>query len=220
MKAQKKTAPVNDRLAEIYRTAAQIILRKGYDATSVNDIANALGMTKAGLYHYINGKKELLFDIMNFGLDELDEEVVKPAQSITDITARLHFIIAAHARLVTRGNGAITILVDEITALAPAQSRKITHRKRTYFDCLRETLNQLKAEGKLQDVDTTAATFSLLGMINWLSRWFRQDGALTEEQAAEEIVKIALYGLLCPETKASHRGLKVVRSGSVQATRG
>lgn len=214
MKAQKKTAPTNDRLAEIYRTAAQIILRKGYDATSVNDIANALGMTKAGLYHYINGKKELLFDIMNFGLDELDAEVVAPAQSITDITARLHFIIASHARLVTRGNGAITILVDEITALAPAQSRKITHRKRTYFDCLRETLNQLKAEGKLNDVDTTAATFSLLGMINWLSRWYRQDGALTEEQAAEEIVKIALYGLLRPESNASHRGLKVVKSQS------
>lgn len=219
MKAQKKTAPTNDRLAEIYRTAAQIILRKGYDATSVNDIANALGMTKAGLYHYINGKKELLFDIMNFGLDELDEEVVTPAQSINDITARLHFIIASHARLVTRGNGAITILVDEITALAPAQNRKITHRKRTYFDCLRETLNQLKAEGKLHDVDTTAATFSLLGMINWLSRWFRQDGALTEEQAAEEIVKIALHGLLRPESNVSHRGLKVVKSLSAPATR-
>jgi AcrR family transcriptional regulator len=75
MKTEKKAAPSNERLAEIYRTAAQIILRKGYDATSINDIANAVGMTKAGLYHYINGKKELLFDIMNFGLDELDEEV-------------------------------------------------------------------------------------------------------------------------------------------------
>ena len=48
-KAQKRSAPNNDRLAEIYRTAAQIILRKGYDGTSVNDIANALGMSKAGL---------------------------------------------------------------------------------------------------------------------------------------------------------------------------
>jgi AcrR family transcriptional regulator len=213
MKAQKKsTQNSGDRLAEIYRTAAQIILRKGYDATSVNDIANALGMTKAGLYHYINGKKELLFDIMNFGLDELDEEVVRPAQSITDTTARLRFIISNHARLVTRGQGAITILVDEITALAPAQSRKITHRKRTYFDCLRDTVHQLKSEGKLQDVDTTAATFSLLGMINWLSRWFRQDGALTEEQAAEEIVKIALHGLLRSEAAAPHRGLQVVKN--------
>ena len=198
MRAQKKSAPNNERLAEIYRAAAQIILRKGYDATSVNDIANALGMTKAGLYHYINGKKELLFDIMNFGLGELDEEVATPAEAIKDPAARLRFVVAAHARLVTRGQGAITILVDEITALTPPQQRKITQRKRAYFDFLRGTLDELKAAGQLQDVDTTAATFSLLGMINWLSRWFRQGGALTEEQAADQLVRIALHGLLRP----------------------
>jgi AcrR family transcriptional regulator len=196
MRAQKKSALNNERVAEIYRTAAQIILRKGYDATSVNDIANALGMTKAGLYHYINGKKELLFDIMNFGLGELDEEVATPAKAIHDPAARLRFIVDAHARLVTRGQGAITILVDEVTALTPAQQRKITQSKRAYFDFLRGTLDELKVAGKMQDVDTTAAAFSLLGMINWLSRWFQQGGALTEEQAAEQIVKIALHGLL------------------------
>lgn len=199
MRAQKKSVPNNERVAEIYRTAAQIILRKGYDATSVNDIANALGMTKAGLYHYINGKKELLFDIMNFGLGELDEEVATPAKAIRDPAARLRFIVDAHARLVTRGQGAITILVDEVTALTPAQQRKITQSKRAYFDFLRGTLDELKAAGKMQDVNTTAAAFSLLGMINWLSRWFQQGGALTEEQAAEQIVKIAFHGLLRPE---------------------
>ena len=202
MKAQKKSspksAPAGERLAEIYRAAAQIILRKGYDATSVNDIANALGMTKAGLYHYINGKKELLFDIMNFGLWELDEEVAAPARAVADPAERLRFLVDAHARLVTRGGGAITILVDEVTALTPAQQRKITQSKRKYFDFLRGTLNELKAAGKMQDVDTTAAAFSLLGMINWLSRWFQQGGALSEEQAADEIVKIALHGLMRP----------------------
>ncbi len=198
MRAQKKSAPNNERLAEIYRAAAQIILRKGYDATSVNDIANALGMTKAGLYHYINGKKELLFDIMNFGLWELDEEVAAPARAIGEPAERLRFIVDAHARLVTRGQGAITILVDEVTALTPAQQRKITQRKRAYFDFLRDTLKELKAAGKMRDVDATAAAFSLLGMINWLSRWFQQGGALDAERAAEEIVKIALHGLLRP----------------------
>ena len=212
MKAQKKTAPNNERLAEIYRTAAEIILRKGYDATSVNDIANALGMTKAGLYHYIHGKKELLFDIMSYGMGELDREVVTPAKAIPDAGARLRFMLASHARLVTRGQGAVTILVDEITALAPAQNRKITRHKRAYFEFLRDTLNQLKAEGKLLDVDTTAAAFTLLGMVLWPSRWFRQDGTLTSEQVAEEIVKIAFQGLLRPESRATQRGLQVVKS--------
>ena len=211
MKAQRKAASSKERLAEVYRAAAQIILRKGYDATSINDIANALGMTKAGLYHYINGKKELLFDIMNFGLDELEDEVVRPAQSIVDPAERLRCIIASHARLVTRGDGAITILVDEITALTPQQNRKITRRKREHFDRLRSVLNELKSAGMLQDVDTTVATFSLLGMINWLSRWFKHDGALTDNQIADEIVKIALNGLLRPESRAAQRGLRVVK---------
>lgn len=211
MKTQKKSVPNNERLAEVYRTAAQIILRKGYDATSINDIANALGMTKAGLYHYINGKKELLFDIMNFGLDELDEEVVAPARAIADPSTRLRFIIASHAQLVTRGQGAITILVDEITALTPAQNRVITRRKREYFDLLRGVLDELKTAGKLHEVDTTAATFSLLGIVNWLSRWFRQDGALTQEQVAEQIIKIALGGLLRTESRSTNSVLQVVK---------
>src|SRR6516225_10191482 len=159
-RAQRKSALYTERLAEIYHTAAAIILRKGYDATLVNDIANALGITKAGLYHYIHGKKELLFDIMNFGLDSLEEEVVTPAQSIVDAGARLRFIIATHARLVTRGQGAITTLVDEISALTPAQYRKIAKRQRRYFDQLRNLLNQLKVEGKLHDVDTTVAALA------------------------------------------------------------
>lgn len=212
MKAQKRSTPNNERLAEIYRTAAEIILRKGYDATSVNDIANALGMTKAGLYHYIHGKKELLFDIMNYGMEQLDKEVVIPAKAIQDASARLRFMIASHSQLVTRGQGAVTILVDEITALTPAQNRKITHHKRAYFDFLRDTLNQLKAEGKLLDVDTTAATFTLLGMVLWPSRWFRQDGALTSEQVAEQIVKIAFQGLVRQDSRAAQRGLQVVKS--------
>src|SRR4030095_1349741 len=197
---------------EVYRTAAQIILRKGYDATSVNDIANALGMTKAGLYHYISGKKELLFDIMTFGLDELNDECVAPAHSIADASERLHFTIPKHAQRVTRGQGAITILVDEITALTPAQQRKITARKRDYFDKLRGTLNQLKAEGRLQDVDTTTAAFSILGMVNWLSRWFRPDGSMTPDQIGEEIAKIVLHGLIRPEERGTRHGLKIVKS--------
>src|ERR1700754_2273734 len=108
MKVQKKNNN-NERLAEVYRAAAQIILRKGYDATSVNDIANSLGMTKAGLYHYISGKKELLFDIMTFGLDELRDECVTPASSIKDAGERLGFIVCRHAQLVTCGLGAIPI---------------------------------------------------------------------------------------------------------------
>jgi AcrR family transcriptional regulator len=207
--ALKREQIPGDRAAEVYRTAAQVILQKGYDATSVSDIAEALGITKAGLYHYIHGKTQLLFDIMQYGLDELEREVAQPAHEIDDAETRLRFMIDMHARIVTRGDGAVTILVDETRALTPAQNRKITLRKRAYLDFLRATLDQLKAEGKLRDVDLTVAAFSLLGMINWLSRWYQTDGALNEGQIAEAVVDIALNGLTRPAARG-RRSLRAV----------
>ena len=194
------------RASEVYRTAAAVILQKGYDATSVSDIARALGITKAGLYHYIHGKTQLLFNIMQYGLDELEREVAKPALEIADAEARLRFMIEMHARIVTRGHGAVTILVDEARALTAAQNRVITKRKRAYLDFLRATLAQLRKEGKLREVNLTVAAFGILGTINWLSRWYQPGGALDEKEIAQQIVGIALHGL----TKPARRGLRAL----------
>jgi TetR/AcrR family transcriptional regulator, cholesterol catabolism regulator len=197
-----------DRLGEIYRAAAQIICEKGYDATSMNDIAEAVGITKAGLYHHISGKKDLLFRIMNFGMDSLEEQVIQPARAIEDAEQRLETIITNHVHLITsrstpQGNNPVTIVVDEVAGLAPAHRRKIDQRKRAYVDLIRETLDRLKMEGKLREVDVTAAAFSLLGMILWLSRWYSPGGRLTPEQVSEEVTKIALGGLLRPQGRSS-----------------
>ena len=206
IKRERSPMPTDGRASEVYRTAAAIILQKGYDATSVSDIANALGITKAGLYHYIHGKTQLLFDIMQYGLDELEREVAKPAMKIGDAEARLRFMIGTHARIVTRGHGAVTILVDEARALTPAQNRQITRRKRKYFDFLRATLGELKSGGKLRDVDITVAAFGLLGVINWVSRWYQPGGELDEKQIAEQIIDIAFNGL----TRPGRRGLRAI----------
>src|SRR6266850_7192922 len=90
-----------DRLAEIYRAAASIICEKGYDATSMNDIAEAVGITKSGLYHHVSGKRNLLFNIMSFGMDSLEEQVIIPARAITDAEERLRAIITSHVHLIT-----------------------------------------------------------------------------------------------------------------------
>jgi AcrR family transcriptional regulator len=187
---------VDGRAAEVYRTAAKLILEKGYDATSVGDIADALGITKAGLYHYISGKTELLYDIMKYGLEELEREVMVPAREIGDPAERLRFLVTTHAQIVTRGDGAVTILVDEARALTPVQYRKVTKLKRAYVDYIRETLEELRAAGKLRDVDITVAAFSIIAAVNWLSRWYRPGGALSANEIAEQITDIALNGVM------------------------
>ena len=103
------------RLDGIYRLAAEIIFKQGFDATSMSDIADAVGMTKAGIYHYIPGKKDLLFTLMSYAMDTLDSQVIAPAQEIADAETRLRFIISHHVQLITgdsdeKGNSLLSIL--------------------------------------------------------------------------------------------------------------
>ena len=197
--------PLQSRRAEICRTAAQIFHDRGYDATSVSDIARALGITKAGLYHYFESKEALLFEITAYGLDRVRDEVILPARAVRDPEARLRQLVIRHASIATQGRGAIAQLVDEVRALPPPARKRIEERMRAYFDLVRGTLVELRSAGRLRDVDPTVATFSLIGTILWLPRWFRQNGRLSREQVANEIANIALGGLLRPRRRTVRR---------------
>ena len=190
------SAPVESRRVEICRTAAQIFRDRGYDATSVSDIARALGLTKAGLYHYFESKEALLFEIMTYGLERVRDEVVLPARAIRDPEERLRQIVLRHARIATNGRGAVAHLGDEIRALPPAARKQIEERMRYYLDLIRSTLVELRGEGRLREVDPTVAAFSILGMVLWLPRWFRQDGRLSQERVANELANLAIGGLV------------------------
>ena len=205
------------RRAEICRTAAQIFRDRGYDATAVSDIARALGMTKAGLYHYFESKEALLFEILTYGLDRVRDDVVIPARAIKDPEKRLREIVVRHARIATQGRGAIAHLGEEIRALPPGARRQIEERMRLYFDLVRDTIIELKADGRLRDVDPTVATFSLLGMVLWLPRWFRQDGRLSQEKVANEVANLALSGLV---QRRSARPRRVVNRRFLRPPRG
>jgi AcrR family transcriptional regulator len=170
--------------------------RKGYEATSMNDIADAVGLTKAGIYHYIRGKEQLLFEIMNFAMDMVDEDVVAPAREIADAEERLHTIIDRHAKRILEVGGSVTILLEEMQALTPAHQRTVRNRKRAYFELVKQTLEQLAVEGKLRDVNPTVAAFSLFGMILWICRWYRRDGELTPQEVLRDFHELALSAVL------------------------
>jgi AcrR family transcriptional regulator len=184
------------RASHIYRVAAEIMCQKGYEATSMNDIAEAAGLTKAGIYHYIRGKEDLLFEIMNYAMDVVEEGIIAHASQVEDAEERLRAIIERHSRSVLEGVGALTIVLEEVTALTPAHRRAITARKRAYFEFIRGTLEQLQRERKLRDLNPTVAAFSLLGMILWISRWYRRDGSITTADALKDYVDIGMHAVL------------------------
>lgn len=189
---------LTSRRTQICITAAHTFVERGFDATSVNDIAAAVGITKAGLYHYITSKESLLYDIITHGLDAMAEDVVAPTRAIRDPEARFRDIVLRHARLATCHDGVITLLIDEVHALPAAQRRKVNQRRKAYFDYLRDTLRQLQAAGRLQDIDVTVAAFSVIGAILWLPQWFRPGGRLSSEEVAQVILDFIAAGVLRP----------------------
>ena len=117
--SEKATLFDDDRAGEIYRTAAQMIYEKGFGSTSMNEIAEAVQLTKPGLYYYVKGKKELLFSIMNFAMDRLDEEVVGPAREIADPQERLRWIVRQHARLLTEARDLDGAVLEALPLRSP-----------------------------------------------------------------------------------------------------
>ncbi len=162
----------------------------------MSDIAEAVGLTKAGMYHYIRGKEHLLFSIMSFAMDTVDQHVIEPARGLAGAEQRLRTMVELHARRILESGGEVTILLEEMWALTPAHRRIIRRRKRVYFETVRGTLKQLASEGKLRKVDPSVATFSLFGMINWISRWYRHDGKLSSEAIVRDFTEIAMSSVL------------------------
>jgi AcrR family transcriptional regulator len=193
-----KSTSESPRRAEICRAAARIFRDRGFDATAVSDIARALRMTKAGLYHYFPSKEAMLFEIMSFGMERMEDEVMRPARDIRDPEARLRQMLMQHARIITRAEGAVAQLFHEQRALPAAMRKVVNEQERRYFHLVRDTLQELKAAGRLRDVDPSIAALSLIGMIQWLPRWFRDDGPLTIDQAARELTDLAFAAVLKP----------------------
>jgi len=188
--------PLPGRRAEICRTAAQIIRERGYEATSLAEIAAALGISKSGLYHYTNSKQALLFEIMMFGLDQIEAEVVAPVREIADPEQRLYEVVNRHVRIATRAGGAVAQLAEEVRPLPAVSRRKVQQRMRKYVAFVHEIVDKLVAAGRLRAIDPTVATYMVLGSILWVPRWFREGGRLGSAQVAYEVAWSTVDALL------------------------
>src|SRR5206468_2147397 len=117
----------------VFEVAAEVFHRKGYDNTSMSDVASAAGLTKAGLYHHVSSKESLLYSVLDLGLDLTESYVMKPLEAISDPLERLKTMIELHLRLVLEErNLEVTGLLHECKTLAPADRTRINRRKKEY----------------------------------------------------------------------------------------
>lgn len=184
---------------EVLLVAARLFRERGFEATTVDEISSATGLTKGGLYHYIDSKEDLLYKIMRHGMENLRETVVTPVRAIADPEEQLRQLVKLHVGQIAADMGILTNLSEETQSLAPEHRTEILREKREYYEFVRDILQGLRRQGRLRpEVDTTVATFSILGMILFLARWYRPDGRTSAERIGEEIAALALNSILKP----------------------
>src|SRR6267378_6173952 len=191
-----RNEPRQEPRQEILRTAARLFQQQGYDATSMNDVAAALKLSKGGLYHHFQSKDEILFEIMNHAMDITEERVLNAARGIANPEERLRTLIRLHIEVVlSPRDREITVMLHENHPLPPTLRKRINARKKDYIHFLENLVAEVQRVRQSKGTVTPrAAAFALLGMINWIYQWYRPAGALQEESLAQQYTEIFFQG--------------------------
>src|SRR5580658_2131437 len=188
---------------EILRAAARLFQQQGYDATSMNDVAAALKLSKGGLYHHFQSKDEILFHIMSHAMEITEERVINvvrriDASSLAGTEERLRTLIRLHIQVVlSPEDREITVMLHENHPLPPALRRKINGRKKDYLHFVEHLIADVQRKrNSLSAVTPRAAALALVGMINWIYQWYKADGPLTGEALVEQYTDIFFHGAI------------------------
>lgn len=185
-----------ERWAELLEVATQVFYEKGYEAASLQEIADRIGMLKGSLYYYIQSKEDLLFEVIDAVHREGLAVVTALAQGPAGPLERLANVIEGHVAHTCRNLIPTAVFLHELSALPPDRRRQVLGDKHSYQGVFRSLIEEAKASGEVrEDVDPRLAALSILGSTNWVYRWFRPGGAFSIQQIASQLTDMAIRGI-------------------------
>jgi AcrR family transcriptional regulator len=193
-RVRDKTAQMkgDDRVRQIEHAAAELFFRCGYQATSLRDIAEAVGIRPASLYHHFPSKQALLFAVLNRTVDDLIDRGEHALMTETDPPAQLRCIVREFILYVAERPREGMVGDIEIEHLDEG-NRAILLSKR---DRYQRIVEQVVAAGNEQGIfavgDVKLAVFAILGMCNHVTIWFRPGRRRTAADIAQEYGDLAL----------------------------
>ncbi|WP_238998394.1 TetR/AcrR family transcriptional regulator [Nocardioides limicola] len=201
---RRRGRPGHDREA-VLRQAIDLFNRRGYDATSISELALQLGVTKSAIYHHFDSKEALLAAALDEALDGLSTAVSAAAEATGESAyARLRATVEAAVHILTAHLPAVTLLL-RVRGNSPLE-RAALERRREIDERLATLVRDAAADGDLRrDVDPEVTSRLIFGLVNSLVDWYRPEGRLPEERLAETISSVLFTGLERPATEGERR---------------
>jgi AcrR family transcriptional regulator len=177
----------------ILRAAARLFRERGFADTGMRDIAQAADLSAANLYHYFEGKHDLLAYCQTRALDRMLEAVSVARASGASSADRLRTVLAAHVRtLLDDIEGATAHL--QIESLPPAWRTPIVRKRDRYERELRSFVEDGIQAGEFARTDPAIVVRAMLGAMNWTVTWFRAEGPQTAAGVADIISRYLVRG--------------------------
>lgn len=183
-----------DRRETILRTAARLFAERGFEGTSLDAVADELGMHKATLYHYINSKQEVLYQVLVQSFGDLDEVIVAVQDRGLPVVDRLRHFALALARAQNNEYGRCLAMVGA-RPLEGTASQKIRDFQRKLDVTVRGLVQEGMTTGELKACDPGLVAAMLFGTLNWVPHWYRPDGRLTLDQIVKDFVDMLVRGI-------------------------
>jgi TetR/AcrR family transcriptional regulator, cholesterol catabolism regulator len=186
------------RRAEVIEASAQLFYSQGYDATSVQDIADALGLLKGSVYYYMDSKEDLLFEIIEQGHHQLTQ-LVQEVLELTDIgpAEQLREFIRRHTRFVAENLVLLRIFFNDFRSLSAERRATVISERDHYDELVRGILIRGQEAGEFHGrFDPKIVSMGILGMTNWLYQWFRADGGMSASEVGDQLAEFALHGVV------------------------
>jgi AcrR family transcriptional regulator len=196
---------------EILARAAELFARRGYPGTSMNEVAEACGMSKAALYHYVRDKDQLLVEIAQGHVARLVALVGEVAAEDLPAPEHLRRLIERFVQEYASAQNAHRVLTEDVRFLEPPDRERVLADERRVIAAFAGAVAAIRPDLRASRLDKPL-TMLLFGMINWMFTWVRPDGALTHEQLAPLVADLFFGGLPAVRAPAVPAARKAART--------
>ncbi len=178
----------------ILRTAAQLFNQRGFYATSLNDLATLLNVTKPSLYYYVKSKDDILLQILHHAMGQIEPAIALAEETGDDGLEKLRIFIGRYVHVLTGDFGKCLVL-SGTTPLEEESRQQVAPAFRRIDQAVRHMISDGIADGSIKPCDPKIAAFCLFGSLHWMTSWFRANGELSADELSERIFAIFRDGL-------------------------
>lgn len=184
------------RREHILNVAARVFARKGFRATSLQEIADEVGVTRPSFYYHFKSKQEILAAILFSALERaesaLDEVLAEPGSSVDKVRAFVHSYVGVNTQ-----HAEVPVLFQSSAELEPEAAEEARLRRSAIDHKLAALIAEGVKKGELRSAAPLISAYGMLGAINWMHTWYKPEGRYSPSEVASMLADLLVFGMAC-----------------------